>query len=148
MSKPLFSVRRAASQDLGRMFECYRHTMRQHVNVAWGWDDAFQREGFERAVALATSDVLEVQGQFGGFIWLQATSPGMMLRLICIEPAYQGMGIGTHLIKAAAARHPGLRLKVFKSNRAIELYRRLGFREIESDEHMWEMEHGSVKVVA
>jgi ribosomal protein S18 acetylase RimI-like enzyme len=134
-------TRPAGPGDLEHMFDCYRRTMREHVEAAWGWDDVFQREGFGRAIATANCVVIEVEGHFAGFLWLQATVLGTMLRLVCIEPHYQGAGIGSHMIKATVDQHPSLRIKVFKSNRAVDLYRRMGFCKIGQDEHMWEMVH-------
>lgn len=145
MPEHAFSIRTAVSDDFDSMFECYCHTMRHHVEIAWGWDETFQRDGFLRSMTLSTSKVIEVQGCFAGFIWLQEMPQEAVLRLICIEPAYQGSGIGTYLIKAATDRHPALRIKVFNSNRAIEFYRRLGFREVSADEHMREMIYDSEK---
>ncbi|WP_353506730.1 GNAT family N-acetyltransferase [Variovorax sp. J31P179] len=123
------------------MFECYARTMRCHVEPVWGWDPEFQRQGFARGLSLGSTKVVEVNGEFGGFVWLQKSPESTMLRLICLDPRYQRSGIGSRLLMALVARVRRLRLKVFKTNPAVALYGRLGFVPVAEDDHMVEMVH-------
>ena len=136
-----FGTRPAITGDLGLMFKCYTSTMRCHVESAWGWDLEFQRQGFTQNLDLESTEVIEVNGEFAGFVWLQQRSDGVMLRLICLEPRFQREGIGSKLLAALIARIQGLRLKVFKMNPAVSLYRRLGFVQVAEDDYMVEMIH-------
>jgi ribosomal protein S18 acetylase RimI-like enzyme len=63
------------------------------------------------------------------------------VRELVIAPEYQGRGIGTALLRDAQARARSrgvpVHLGTFPQNRALALYQRLGFREIErSDRHV------------
>ncbi len=60
---------------------------------------------------------------------------------LVILPEFQGKGIGSHLLKNiladGARRGVPVTLQVLKNNRAAELYRKLGFQEVErTDTHI------------
>jgi ribosomal protein S18 acetylase RimI-like enzyme len=140
-------TRPATSEDLPSLFTCYSETMRCHVEPVWGWDADFQRQAFTSNLTLETTQVVEVEGRFAGFLWLQPASSGTMLRLICLDPQHQRNGIGSHLLASLVTRVPALRLKVFKTNAAVALYLRLGFIPVGENEHMLEMIHGGQSAV-
>ena len=52
---------------------------------------------------------------------------------VCLLPEYRGQGIGTDVLNRAIEQHKNqdIYLKVFKSNPAQNLYKRLGFEIIE-----------------
>lgn len=62
---------------------------------------------------------------------------------IQIAPAWQGAGIGSHLVRALLeqARQAGavVRLSVLKANPARQLYERLGFAVVAELDHAYEM---------
>ena len=62
----------------------------------------------------------------------------MHVRTLVIHPQFQNHGIGTAFLRnvcdQAAARGVAVRLGVFHENRAIALYKRLGFREFDRTE--------------
>lgn len=147
MTPPVhFHTRPARREDVDKMFACYRRTMRPHVERAWGWDEDFQRRGFTEHLALDTSEIIEVENHFAGFVWLQATPSGMMMRLICLEPHNQRRSVGSRVLSRLVSVTPGLRLKVLRCNPALALYQRLGFVAVAEDAYTVEMVHGRLPV--
>ena len=140
MTTPIRTTQRSCvDRDLDYLYACYKRTMQQHVELAFGWDESLQRTGFLANARPADCTLLSRNEESIGFVWVQK-SDRWTLRLICIEPEYQGHGIGTscirNLIDDARQNSKELTLRVFKSNRAIDLYLRLGLRVIGGDEHM------------
>jgi ribosomal protein S18 acetylase RimI-like enzyme len=75
-----------------------------------------------------------------GFIALRDEPTCLYLSSIQLVPEVRGAGIGTSLMRhvenvAKATGHRTIRLRVFHSNRAVSLYRRLGYVVESSDEH-------------
>lgn len=88
--------------------------------------------------------VLERNGMAGGRIYLDSTPNSLDLIDISLLPQWRGQGTGTTLLDAVidAARAGGRRVTIFveKFNPALNLYRRLGFREITDTGLYLEME--------
>ena len=75
---------------------------------------------------------------------LQKTPQGFRMVDFAILPEWRGQGIGTQvlqqLIQSTAATESIFTLRVEKNNRALHLYKRLGFTIVSSDELSFEME--------
>jgi ribosomal protein S18 acetylase RimI-like enzyme len=79
-------------------------------------------------------DVILVEGEPAGRLYVNRGSDEMRIIDIAMLPAYRNRRIGTHLIgalqtEAALARKP-LRIHVERFNPALRLYERLGFQPI------------------
>ena len=68
-----------------------------------------------------------------GFLLVEDHPDHIYISEIVIAPQFQGRGIGSRLLNEEMQRgreaKSSLRLQVLRENRAIELYRRLGFKE-------------------
>ena len=53
---PAVSVVAATEDDRSFLFDTYSTVMRPYVEWAWGWGEAFHRDGFWRAHRLEASD--------------------------------------------------------------------------------------------
>jgi len=88
--------------------------------------------------------VIEHGGEAIGRLYLQETPTKIHLVDIALTPERRGGGLGTAILEAllALAGTGGRRVDIFveKFNPALNLYRRLGFREIKDAEVYWEME--------
>ena len=106
--------------------------MRFHVEQAFGWDETFQRENFVRKVKHSHCTVISVGSAFAGFTWVDDEGDRWFVRLVCLKPEFQGVGIGSawlqRFLEQARSAHRDVRLSVLKTNRAKALYDRLGFR--------------------
>ena len=73
--------------------------------------------------------MVELDGRTVGWIRVEPRSDHDWLDLVVVDPAHQGLGLGTRVMLAllaeARARGVALHLSVYRENRARALYRRL-----------------------
>jgi len=97
------------------------------------WNEEAQDEFFIAAWSLAPHDVILCDDVRCGYMCVEDRDNDIHLRELVIDPDSQGRGIGTHLIRdvfeRATARGVPVSLATHRSNRAVNLYSRLGFRE-------------------
>ncbi|MDH0732503.1 GNAT family N-acetyltransferase [Pseudomonas sichuanensis] len=96
----------------------------QAFDEAWGWREQW----------LVVED-----GTLLGFCSLSQDRQALFIRELHLLPEHRGRGVGSWVLEElagwAALRHlPLLRLMVFKSNPARQLYLRRGFTEMGEDE--------------
>jgi GNAT superfamily N-acetyltransferase len=138
-------LRPASSDDKEFLWQVMEEAMRPHVERAWGaWDEAFQRERFERSTEPATHQVIELDGDPVGCQWVRSHPDARELVRIYLLLGAQNQGIGTMLMRrlldeARGTRQP-LRLRVLKLNPAKDLYLRLGFAITGENETHYQME--------
>ena len=72
-----------------------------------------------------------------GFVKFETTERELELIQIQIEPKFQNKGFGTNIIKKLIDVEKGktIKLSVLKTNPAVQLYERLGFKTINEDEY-------------
>jgi ribosomal protein S18 acetylase RimI-like enzyme len=91
-----------------------------------------------RIMTLACNDI--------GWVQTALQDDALFIGQIFVEPAYQGQGIGSevmrHLIQEAARDGRAVTLGVVKANPALRLYERLGFRITDEDERKFYMKRG------
>jgi ribosomal protein S18 acetylase RimI-like enzyme len=114
--------------------------MRSSVEQIYGWDEDWQARYFREHLDPAERQIIRYDGADVGYISIEDQKTGFFLNSIAILPAYQGLGIGTTLIRRLQhkARTKGVpvTLQVLKGNPARALYERLGFNVTgETDTH-------------
>lgn len=124
------------------------HSVRAEEVAAWGWDATLARAFLDQQFAARRQQQTALGGQRDARIVLDGERPiGMLATVVgagAIElheiellPAYRNRGIGTRLIRAelAAAARAGkpMALRALKTNPAVRLYLRLGFRQLDDD---------------
>lgn len=105
----------------------------------------WQDEGFDAGWAGRENWLLCRGAQRLGFTSLSRDRQALFIREVHIAPAFQNQGLGRQVLTTvcAMALAQGLekvRLTVFKSNRAQELYTRLGFEIVGQDAYFYWME--------
>lgn len=97
------------------------------------WDISRQDKFFEEKWNPKKFQILLCDGTPCGFLSVEDRSDHIFLSEVVILPAYQGRGIGSQIIDEEMQRalDSGLpvRLQVLNENRAIKLYKKIGFRE-------------------
>lgn len=144
----------ATPEDEAFLYDVYCSTRKEEVSC-WGWGndelDAFfrmqfhcQRRSYESQYPHARQKIVWNQGVRVGRIIVGETAQEMRLIDISLLPEYRSIGIGTTLLKelkdAAATCGKPIRLHVLRSNRALSLYERNGFRICGGDEPYAAME--------
>ncbi len=135
-------LRKATADDSEFAYLAKKAAFREYVEKIWGWDEKEQRQLHERRFARQDFHVIQVSGVDVGVIAIVRQPECITVNQMFILPEYQNRGIGTACMKSiiqdAVASGLSVRLRVLKVNgRAIEFYRRLGFKSInESDNHV------------
>jgi GNAT superfamily N-acetyltransferase len=134
------SVRAAMGADDRFLLQLYMSTRAEEV-AEWGWHPA-QQEGFLKMQFMAQRQSYRLQypdaqllviesGSLIGAVTVAETADEIRLVDIAFLPAHRGKGLGTEILstllaEAKAAARP-LRLSVLRTNRAANLYARMGF---------------------
>ncbi|WP_176560261.1 GNAT family N-acetyltransferase [Brevibacillus dissolubilis] len=153
----MIETRVALTEDDPFLFEVYASTRREEMEQ-WGWDEAQQVPFLRMQFDLQTrSYQMHYPGLDRRIILYENTPVGRILvaRLnnewvlvdISLLPAYRGRGIGTRLIaelqQEAAGSDMPVRLSVSHTNpRAQQLYTKLGFIAVASNEMQTSMVYG------
>ena len=110
--------------------EAYRDAVVRQFGI---WDEARQDRFFDAAWAEAEHEMLLCDGAPCGYVCVEEHDDHVLVAEIVVMPEFQGRGIGSTVLRETQerARERGVpvRLGTFHTNRAADLYRRLGFRE-------------------
>lgn len=138
-------LRRATPEDGEFAYRVKKTTLGDYVRQVWGWDEDEQRRLHQRRFASQDFRVIVVAGADAGVLALSHEADCLRVNQLLLLPEYQDKGVGTAIMRqvlddATRSRQP-VRLQVFKVNhRAVEFYRRLGFRDAGMDEIHVQME--------
>jgi ribosomal protein S18 acetylase RimI-like enzyme len=138
-------LRPARAEDRDLLLRVYASTREEELRlVDWSDEqkDAFLRMQFEAQDAYyrehydpATFDVIEVDGEPAGRLYVARWEDEIRIIDIALLPDYRGRGIGTALLRAlldeAAEAGKRLSIHVELNNPARRLYERLGFAPVE-----------------
>ena len=101
------------------------------------WNQSEVLENFEKYYVRDESRIIVIDGRDAGWMQVAETSDDIELVQLHILEMYRNQGIGTRLITdlLARANREGktMSLSVIRSNRAQELYRRIGFIVIDEE---------------
>jgi ribosomal protein S18 acetylase RimI-like enzyme len=111
----------------------YRDVVERQFGV---WDEQRQDEFFADDWRSALFEMLSIDGEPIGYCAIEDRPEDIHVRELVIDPMHQGRGIGTALLRdtldVARREQKPVVLGTLHANKAIELYTRLGFRQIES----------------
>ena len=126
------------------LYSLFRSTMQQHIAIAWGWDEQFQKESFNTSLSAVNFKILtELGTKIGGF-HLSDKLDHIVLDMILVEPSMQRKGYGLFMMEAikqeSRAQKKPIRLSVLKSNPAIEFHKACGYGTTDSDSQSIKMQ--------
>ena len=139
-------LRQVLESDNEFLLTVYGSTREEELNqVEWAegqkeaflrWQLDLQRREYEARFPDAAYDIILVDDQPAGRIWVGADDEQIRLLDIALLPQFQNRGVGTELvrrlIKESAKQGKVLRHMVFVlNNNAERFYERLGFKPIE-----------------
>jgi ribosomal protein S18 acetylase RimI-like enzyme len=136
------SLRKATAEDSEFAYQTRKTTFKQYLEQVWGWDEEEQRRLHVKRFASQDFQVIQVSGVDAGILATVRQADCVKVNHLFILPEYQSQGIGAacmlQIIKDAANTGLPVRLQVLKVNsRAIEFYKRLGFKSYgESETHV------------
>ena len=107
-----YELRRAEKKDHEFLYDLHLRTLKPHVEKIWGWDEADQRERFEMGFDRSEVNVVVVDGRDVGVLSLMYPGDALYLLTIGIDPASQGRGLGTAILRDVIADAHGRGLPV------------------------------------
>lgn len=138
----MYSLRPATQTDLEPMMAIGHEGLRPYVEAARGWDQEAEEAGFREHFDPDQISIIQLDGSDIGYIKTEDLDDHLLVDGIYIHRDARSKGIGAQVLKdlIASAKKP-LRLWVFKTNPAADLYRRLGFTIVGGDDHRFAMQH-------
>ncbi|EFQ64178.1 GNAT family N-acetyltransferase [Pseudomonas lactucae] len=135
-----FYLRAATDQDLPFARKLTHEAMsRYYVQYGLWWSG----DGFDTAWAGRENWLICQDATVLGFISLSRDSRALYIRELHMLQAYRGLGAGSWVLEQMAVKAQAqglLRLTVFKSNPARELYQRNGLSIVGEEDCFWRME--------
>ena len=111
------------------------------------WDEEEQDEYFNADWSSATYEIVLCDAVPCGYVCIEDREDNIHVHELVLLPEFQGQGIGSSLLRQlmerASRRRVPVRLGTFRANRALNLYRRLGFQEMGRTETQILMEWSS-----
>ncbi|OFZ58338.1 MAG: hypothetical protein A2381_14440 [Bdellovibrionales bacterium RIFOXYB1_FULL_37_110] len=146
MSMNKYVVRPAVDQDFQFCLNLHHKAYKVYVSVIWGWDEELQNKMFQDTFVTTGTWIVSLGEQDIGYYQLNEKVDNLHIRNFIIDQNYQGIGIGTSILKdlieTCKTKNQVIKLGVFKMNqRAMKLYRRLGFKVVEESETHYMMKY-------
>lgn len=140
------SLRPETQRDAGFLARVYASTRRQELSqTGWSQDEveAFlniqfevQRRFYKDSFKNACFDIIETYGKPAGNLYVHRQDDEIRILDIALLPEHRNKGIGSRLIRELLAegidKNLPVRVHVEQGNPAVSLYRRLGFKQIET----------------
>ena len=128
------SRRPAAIADTDFARSVHHRAYRDVIERQYGpWNEKAQDEFFDAAWSAAEHEIILCDAVRCGYACIEHRDGDINIRELVIDPDFQGRGIGTHILRnvleQAILRGVPVRLRTHITNRAANLYRRMGFQE-------------------
>jgi ribosomal protein S18 acetylase RimI-like enzyme len=141
-SSKVISKRIALTTDTdfarGVHHRAYREVIVRHYGP---WNEETQNELFDAAWSAANHEIILCEDVPVGYLCVEDDIDEIRLHEIVIDPQFQQQSIGTRILNEILGRARRqivpVRLRTHLTNRAADLYRRLGFQEYgRTDRHI------------
>ncbi len=137
MGEAGFGLRPARADENDFAEATYIDTMRPLMLELGCWNEAQRRTAFRRSYKTDEVSIVTLDGMAIGWMQVSERDTDFNLAQIQVLEPYRGNGIGTRLINSLLerAQRAGktVSLSAIRTNRAIGLYQRLGFRIVDAD---------------
>ena len=136
-SSSVFALRPATGEDFAFAESIYIEAMRLLMEPLVKWNEVERRAALRRSFKVADAMIIVVGGQDIGWMQVSVRDTDYNLAQLQLVEGHRCKGIGTRLIRdlldRAEREARTVSLSVVRTNRAIGLYRRLGFRIIDPE---------------
>jgi len=136
-----FTFAPASEADFERLLFIRHAAMRPSLEQVGRWHPDRARARFRAAFSPAVTRLILVDGALAGCVALRPATDALELDQFYLDPAYQGGGLGSAVLRrllaeADAAAKPVV-LTVLKDSDAIRLYERHGF--VQTGAQTWDL---------
>ena len=136
INKHSFILRQAEDSDYTFILNLLKENMLESFNKHWGF---WNEDSFKKTHRKENIRIIEFNKLNCGYIDFKFKTDCGYLNDIQLSEKIKGQGLGTYLMKLVEKETSdhGLNricLKVFQDNRAVELYKRLGYKPIFKDD--------------
>ncbi len=140
----VFKIRNAIQDDYEAAYKIKKNALQSYVEKTWGWNEEFQRNYHKKHFEPKNLKIIEVESKPIGSLKIINKKNHIFLSELFIIQKYQSMNIGSRVIndyiKNSFAERKTVKLQVLKINeRAVKLYKRLGFEIYEEDNVYYKM---------
>jgi ribosomal protein S18 acetylase RimI-like enzyme len=144
MDKLKLTFRKAQQIDIEYLLRLRKNTMNEHL-INSGMTTNLENHTKRVKYQLDNAEIILLNDNKIGLFKVSECESNIEIIQIQIEPNYQNHGIGEQIIKLkiedAISKNKHLKLSVLKSNKAKNLYDRLGFRIIEEKDFSYIMQY-------
>lgn len=134
---PDFTLRPGRGEDFAFAEAIYIDAMRPLMLALGSWNEVERRAALRRSYKTDEISIIALNGSDIGWLQISERDTDYNLAQMQLREDYCGCGIGTRLIRdlLTRAKREGktVSLSAVRTNRAIGLYKRLGFRVIDPD---------------
>lgn len=143
--------RKANLKDKSFIYNTKKEALFSYVDAIWGWDEVYQKSLFNKNLNIQNIQILTNNTTPIGIIELEENEEVIDLVNIELIPEFRNKGIGSSeinkLISHASNSNKLLQLRVFKkNNKAIKLYKKIGFSEYGLSEYHINLQLKPVKL--
>ena len=140
---PDIKLRQSTERDRDFVNHLTERTMRAYVEATWSRPEDREHYFSINRFDQPKTRIIQCDGEDIGRITVSHLQDRMVLEGVHIDEAFQGRGIGgyliRHVIDEAKARRLSLELILLKTNPALKLYERTGFRVYREDDNRYYM---------
>ncbi|WP_409061398.1 GNAT family N-acetyltransferase [Streptomyces sp. SYP-A7185] len=134
---PGWALRPAEPADVEPLAELRATVMRPDLERLGRFDEVRVRQRFRNSFCAPDTSVIVTDGALAGCVALRPAEDCQWLEHFYLDPALQGRGIGSAVLRALLDRTDAagdlVRLNVLQGSAARRLYERLGFRVEDED---------------
>ena len=140
-----YALSKISDHDYDFLWQLNEETLRDHIEVIWGWDEKTQRVHFhDRLKRNTDKKLILIHDLRVGCLELSETDEMIDIVNIQILSKHQGKGLGGRvvldLIDQATSKGLDVKLEVFKVNtRALYFYQKMNFQIVGSTETHWHL---------
>lgn len=143
--------RKARSEETDWAYQLFRTTMKDYIDQTWGWDELFQRHGFDENIRSAGLVIVSLDDKDEtvadtckiGAYSLKPKTDHLLLDMLLVAPQWQRHGYGSrilqHVLQQGKAAGKPLRLSVLRNNPAFHFYCHHGFSIESQDDFRYRM---------
>ena len=140
-----YVLRECEDTDIDFIYELKEKCFKWYIEKIYGWNKNTQIELTKKEMSdhLADMSIIQYEGKDIGLFTFYFDEKGdACIGMFAILPDYQGMGIGTKILKTVLEENEGVRiyLKTYRENPARNLYLRVGFKKYDETKTHWLME--------